>query len=389
VIRWAAIGIVVLAVGAPVAYGKARRDEPECRVIKVVDSRGRPIVGAEITLFPCGSEAMHCDGNVWETDRRGRVCAEELLHATGSLDVIAPSRLGGQCADAKHWLYPKDVPGGNGTGPIVITMNVGPLARASLKGRVTTADGRPIKGATIDVQKAAVDERCEFDVQMKEVRSSADGRFSFAAVPKGTATLRVKHADFAPRLAEATVPGSGATVVLDNGASWEGRVLDPDGAPVSHCRVVTEFDFQYMWYAVAPCAAGRFTLRHLPAAELKINVATEEESQLGRRGMSMRTHITAGEHRVEDLTWPKGVTLSGVIVDAGGAPIAAARLSAEQRSGQDEVVVRADGDGRFAFRHLSPGKWVLRGDYRTGRHGRLEVDATEDRDGLRLEVPTR
>src|SRR5215831_1621351 len=127
------LGLVVLVLGASPSVASAKRAEPDCRVVKVVDGKGRPIAGAEVTIFPCGYEAMMCDGQVWETDRRGRVCGEELLGGEGSLEIIAPDRLGGRCAASKTWLYPKEVPEGAGTAPIVVRLDMRPVARAPLK----------------------------------------------------------------------------------------------------------------------------------------------------------------------------------------------------------------------------------------------------------------
>ena len=129
------------------------------------------------------------------------------------------------------------------------------------------------------------------------------------------------------------------------------------------------------WSTSGPCTQGSFSLRHLPTGDYEIVVATDELSPLGERTWSTKTRIAQAEHRAQDLTWPKGVTLTGVIVDQGGAPIAEARLSAtpEPWNGRpnQRVIVRADGSGHFAFRHLAPGRWTLEGDFRPLReyHG--------------------
>ena len=224
------------------------------------------------------------------------------------------------------------------------------LATGRLKGRIRSSDGKPIKGARIDVQSIFVGDGCSFEPDLPEVTSSADGQFSFSAGAKGTATLEIKHPDFAPRTANAVVPSTGADIVLDDGASWEGRVFDP--------------------------------------------VATDELSPLGERPWRTKTRIAQAEHRAQDLTGPKGVTLTGVIVDQGGSPIAEARLSAtpEPWNGRPDqkVIVRADGSGHFAFRHLAPGRWMLEGDYRAalkGSLGKVDIDGTTNRDQLRLIVP--
>jgi hypothetical protein len=147
------------------------------------------------------------------------------------------------------------------------------------------------------------------------------------------------------------------------------------------------------WSASSPCTAGSFDLRHLAPGDYEIVVATDEQSPLGARTWRTKTRIAPAEHLVQDLSWPKGVTLDGIIVSQNGAPIADARLSAApdwpQRAPQRQVTVRADGNGHFTFRHLVPGHWVVEGDWRAGRGpvGKLDLDATANRDQLRLIVP--
>jgi protocatechuate 3,4-dioxygenase beta subunit len=309
------LSVVVLGVGVSGASGKSRPEEPEpdCRVVKVVDRKGRPVVGANVTLLPCDSDAKNCGVVMhvrsWPTNRNGRICAFA------------------------------DVPA---------------------------------------------------------VKSSADGRFSFAAVAKGSAWLRVKHPDFVPCEVGARVPSSDAEIVLDEGATWQGRVFDPDGAPLADCRVSAAAASGPV--ASSPCSEGKFSLRRLPAGDIDVGAWTDEHSPLGSRAFNTKTRIVRNEHRQQDLSYPKGMTLAGVIVDDGGAPIAEARLSARPRDEDrppssfhpQQVTVRADSNGRFTFRHLEPGAWVITGDYRRvlkGKLGKLEVDATSNRDGLRLVIP--
>ena len=370
-----------------------------CRIVKVVDGRERPMVGAQVSLAACDVEAGNCTppdipSREWWTDRNGRICAAELLgmDGGGALEVTAPEKLGGRCLGWKHWAYPKGVPGARGTAPIVVKLDAPPLATGRLKGRVRSADGRPVKGARVNIQSIFVGDGCSFEPDQSEVTSSADGQFSFSAVAKGTATLEIKHLDFEPRTADAVVPSAGVDIVLEDGASWRGRVLDPDGRPLTDCKAVTLAGTT--WSASGPCPQGSFSLRHLPAGNYEVGVATDEPSDLGARFWKTKTRIAQAEHRIQELSWPRGVTLTGVIVDQAGSPIAGARLSAtpEPWDGRPdrEVIVRADAAGRFAFRHLVPGHWEIKGDYRavlTGAIGKLDVDATTNREGLRLIVP--
>jgi len=316
------------------------------------------------------------------------------LDQRGALEIIAPDSIGGRCAGVKHWRHPKGLR--RGTGPIVVKLDVAPLPTARLEGRIVSSDGRPIAGATIAIESVVVGDRCSFGSDEAPSTSSASGQFSFAAVARGKATLQINHADFAPRTISAAVPSEPAEIVLNEGASWEGRMLDPDRRPITDCKVSVRAGGTVL--AVSPCSGGRFSLRHLPAGEMEVAVRTEEQSPLGARMLTIKTGIVGNEHRVRDVSWPKGVTLGGTIVDQNGTPIPEARLSALPR-GLDrlpsefhpkEVVVRADGSGHFTFRHLTSGPWVIEGDLRgvlKGKLGKLDVEALTDREGLRLVVP--
>jgi hypothetical protein len=395
-------GIVVLALCGLGADGRGRQVTPGCRVVKVVDPKGRPIAGAKVLLLPCDVETEACtnpiESRFWLTDSTGRVCDEELLGLDhgGALEVTAPDRVGGMCAGAKHVGYPKGLPASRRTRPVVVKLDAPALPTARLEGRILSSGGRSIAGATIAVESVVVADRCSFVPQLEPSTSSSNGQFSFAAIARGSAALRITHSDFAPRTASVVVPSTAIEIVLDEGASWQGRVLDPDGKPVTDCKVSARASGTV--FTSSPGSAGGFSFRHLPAGDVEVSVWTEEQSQLGARMLTMKVGIASNEHRDRDLFWPRGVKLSGIIVDQNGTPIPEARLSALPRGSDrrpsefhpSEVVLRADANGHFVFRHLAPGPWVIEGDLRgvlAGRLGKLDIEAKTDREGLRLVVP--
>src|ERR1044071_10280561 len=150
-----------LSIVALACLGGGARGEASCRVVEFVDGHGRPVVGADVTLYGCDVDTGACGQYVawatninlwhWKTDRRGRVCGEELLdpHTSAALEVVGPNRAGGRCANRKRWTYPDGVPGGRGPAPIVVKLDGPRLPAALLAGRIVSADGRPIARATI------------------------------------------------------------------------------------------------------------------------------------------------------------------------------------------------------------------------------------------------
>jgi hypothetical protein len=59
------------------------------------------------------------------------------------------------------------------------------------------------------------------------------------------------------------------------------------------------------------------------------------------------------------VAWAEGVTVSGTVQDAGGSPLGAARLSLSSDVGETREA-ESDGNGRFAFDDVAPGKYVVR-----------------------------
>ena len=339
----------------------------------------------------CPAEATTCsDIAVWTTDRRGRVCAEQLLEAEGELDVRAPDRLGGHCAASKSWEYPRGVPEGRGPGPVVVKLDAPPLPRAALKGSVTSSNGQPIKDATIGIESVTLSTGCSYSPGPISAMSSPSGRFALPQVPQGTATLQITHRDFAARTVQAVIPSADADIVLDAGAIWRGHVIDPDGQVLADCLVSARA--ARSWSATIQCSEGKFSIEHLPPGEVEVLVGTDERSQLGHRTLTTKVHVTDTQPLTQDLSWPKGIAVSGVIVDESGVPIGDARLSAlpkgEHRLPSEfhpqEVVARADAAGQFTFRHLAPGPWVITGDLRAPRRSQVEVDGAKDQRGVRL-----
>ncbi|KAB2894203.1 MAG: carboxypeptidase regulatory-like domain-containing protein [Kofleriaceae bacterium] len=79
---------------------------------------------------------------------------------------------------------------------------------------------------------------------------------------------------------------------------------------------------------------------------------------------------------------PRGETIAGRVIDDSGAAIAGARLTALPRGTREavdrfvpgQVMLEADHDGRFVFRHLAPGTWTIRGDRRARTQATLDVE---------------
>jgi hypothetical protein len=182
-------------------------------------------------------------------------------------------------------------------------------------------------------------------------------------MPLGDAQLAISHPDFVRN--EVTVKvAERAEIILDRGATWSGRVIGPDGDALTSCNVYLTDAHQHL--VSSPCSSEGFVLRGILPGKVNMRTVLDHPT-LGHRTLDFDTQIEAHAQRQQDVRWPLGESIAGRFVDAAGLPIVGANLSAlpagtsplPDRFPNTEVMVRTDSDGRFTFRHLAHGSWVL------------------------------
>jgi protocatechuate 3,4-dioxygenase beta subunit len=160
---------------------------------------------------------------------------------------------------------------------------------ASVEGVVVDAGGRPVARAKVEmeVSEGAASSGVEILLGQDADRTTAtdaQGRFAFAGVPKGTATLTVRASRMAP--SKKTVPigpeGSASDVRVRMRPAREvrGRVVGPDGRGVQGARVRVdslvgaEGDDAFVDAETERTAAdGTFSLRGLPPGRVKVQAS--------------------------------------------------------------------------------------------------------------------
>lgn len=166
---------------------------------------------------------------------------------------------------------------------------------AAVEGEVRSRGGRDsIEGADVTLTAR---------VGVYRARTDAEGSYHFRDVPPGPARLTVSHAGHAPRELEVEVPepvrdraAKLARVVLEEGGSVEGRVLDARGDPVPGARVAAGAVPAYTPAGalprgvVATDADGHFRLNDLPPGE----VALEAYLPSKGRGRDEAVQVRAG-----------------------------------------------------------------------------------------------
>jgi hypothetical protein len=262
-----------------------------------------------------------------------------------------------------------------------VRLRLRPVGRARWTGRVVTPEGHAVPGAIVMVRDVATKlpanaELCQMTVDAR-AETALDGTFSIE-LPPGKATLVVHHPWYLQHEIPIAVPSPPRKIVMNRGVRWTGRLLDPDGAPIEHCHISVRLPVGGL--VTSACGPSGFTLRPVPPGATLHAAVQVTEPPLGQRAMRHAMMIGTNDH-VADIRWPPGDTIAGVVSDSKGNPKPGALLMViPNNSGAehdpavfDAVVIEADANGAFAFRHLKPGMWKLRGDRLASEQAALVV----------------
>jgi large repetitive protein len=196
---------------------------------------------------------------------------------------------------------------------------------------------------------------------------SDDGSFELENIPEGSLELLAQ----APGYVSARMPGvevkpGGVTdeveIKLEPGTRITGRVLGPDGSPVSRARIskVAESSAEAFPVArsnetVASDGDGNYVMEGLPEGEVELraihqNFVTETKKVK-----------VAGREMQVDFRLGRGSEVQGVVVTDSGVPVADAdvfaRSAAANSGGQS---AKTDGNGTFRMSGLADGRYSFR-----------------------------
>jgi hypothetical protein len=228
----------------------------------------------------------------------------------------------------------------------------------SIAGTVRDANAVTIAGATVCIDGGADASQC--------TSTNAQGAYVIGELSPGAYGVTASAPHFKPshyrtgkdqRITSVTVAPAerrtGIDVVLDAGAvALTGTVVDVNGGPIGHARVRALVDGTLdrpEWYPpVEADAAGTFTLWVKPG---DIRVSAQAD------GYAPAHADTVAPGAVTVLLTPEA-SISGTVVDAKGALVADAIVSAEFVSVRASV--RSDAAGAFRIESLVPGRYELR-----------------------------
>ncbi len=263
---------------------------------RVVDERGEPVAGADVTTFFTSFFAHQT------TDTDGRFVLDYLQRARRSHSLFA-----------RHEGYIEaraDVNTGDVKDSYELVMERG----VRVEGSVIDAHGKPVPGAPLYIG---------FDpgaYSRLDARADDGGRFVFATVEPGRHDLVVEVRGHAPRKMELVVPETIATmpgviVQLDAAHFVAGTVVDTAGKPLdgvhAHARLSSKHDRngRYVGESVTCKADGSFRLEDLPSGTVDIEFY----------GKNIIRHVEKSvrvDQSSAQITLQRAAKLAGKVIDA-------------------------------------------------------------------------
>lgn len=286
-----------------------------------------------------------------------------------------------------------------------------PVAAGSSDVKILVERGLVISGRVVDQKKAPLsgcwisanpDQQSGNAMQQPaNTQSKEDGTFELVGLSDGTYTLFVnaQSMDGSSRYrttqkAKISSGTTGLEIVLEEGLTIEGVLLDEAGKAVSQVMIqampiVEEGqDASQMGWAqpVTTGADGKFRIGGLGAGRYTVSAA-------GWNPNGKVVIVTGGESVAAGttglrLTTSAGLSISGVVVDENGAPVAGARVSASVRGTQQfgpGQNATSDANGKFELTGLTPGKATISA-WATGRIQTSLNDVDVGSTGVRLEM---
>ncbi|QSQ23204.1 carboxypeptidase regulatory-like domain-containing protein [Pyxidicoccus parkwayensis] len=324
--------------------------------VQVLDAQGQPLPDVPVNIETVPATGFLAP--VMKTDVKGR--AEQAV-----LPVTRVRATAFWNRESFGWQTSGEVSLVAGKRHSLVLSFEGSSLRPPLTGRVVDTAGRPIAGADVMATPLAhrdpgiVRDSPESPAQFErsQTRSDAQGRFTLKDLRAGAVRVRAWHRytlfqDVPP---VQVAPGQDeVTVVLERQRAVEGRVVDPEGRPVSNFQVNDRSfsDAQGQFYDV-PVPEGRTTLTFWAegfAAELRV-----VDVPAGKRGRLR-----------EPIVLQRGRRVSGrVVKEDGCTPIAGAVVSldhadAPESGVRDFVSTLTDADGRFQLGSLGEEPLFLR-----------------------------
>jgi len=320
---WAAAPIMAKATAAPAA-GAATMEVVKGAVIEVAvtDKRtGRPIAGAAVEILPEQPGLERAD-SVTGSDGVGRARVMPGKYAMNSVDAPRYVR--------ENTHQPVEVGEGQ-TRRLEVKLN----GLVLVEGTVLDEAGGPVEGARVTLVHGG---------RLGDTTDAA-GRFAIWWSPEragGQNEIALVYQEERGLAAAVAVPQDRRpTVTVHAGRNLAGRVVDPEGNPVPGVDVMATAVVSQYWHApwwrgaATTDPDGRYVLKTFPPEpKCKVSLSLSKKGY-GPRGSMLGNEVKVALEDGKALTEapdivlePADQTISGIVVDAEGKPVAGAQVYA-------------------------------------------------------------
>ncbi|MBA2543820.1 MAG: carboxypeptidase regulatory-like domain-containing protein, partial [Deltaproteobacteria bacterium] len=273
---------------------------------------------------------------------------------------------------------------------------------ATLRGRVTTTSGEPIRDATVSAAREA---KARDKFSGGGGSTTADGRYEITGLRGGsyklTASIErdiVARETIALELADGAVVERDVVLTPEAVGAIAGTVTDADGRPVAEVEVeASGIGVRGSPRGERSGPAGTFSIPAVRPGEYRLTARTQQvvlrkAGTTDDTNQGERVTVRAGQtSTVRIVVESQGGAISGTVVDAAGQPVADAFVSAARESDAagatnsgayrtrwnwNERPVLTTTDGAFALSKLAPGNYTIRAYRRGGGEAIAEHVAT-------------
>jgi len=321
--EWVAAPIMAKATAAPAA-GAAVMEVVKGAVIEVAvtDKRtGRPIAGAAVEILPEQPGLQRAD-SVTGSDGIGRARVMPGKYAMNSIDAPRYVR--------ENTHQPVEVGEGQ-TRRLEARLN----GLVLVEGTILDEAGGPVEGARVSLVHGG---------RIGDTTDAA-GRFAIWWSPErasGHDEIALVYQEERGLAAAVAVPQDRRpTVTVHAGRNLAGRVVDPEGKPVPGVDVMATAVVSQYWHApwwrgaATTDPDGRYVLKTFPPEpKCKVSLSVSKQGY-GSRGSMLGNGATLALEDGKALTEAQDIvleradqTISGIVVDAEGKPVAGAEVYA-------------------------------------------------------------
>ncbi|HEX3126817.1 MAG TPA: carboxypeptidase-like regulatory domain-containing protein, partial [Thermoanaerobaculia bacterium] len=234
----------------------------------------------------------------------------------------------------------------------------------TLAGTVMRLDGRAVSGAEVRVFGRDSNKPKE----LAKTLSSDQGRFELAVINDGDYEVIAVSPGLAPAsesltLVEGQAGISGLRLVLRQGRTAFGRVVDEHGGPMAEARVaLTRNTDDRLWpggsaddglFQATTDSGGRFEIPDLPAGWFDLE--TSRAGFLPERFQALEVEGGSGRIDLGTITLRQPATVTGWVIGSKGEPLADVRVLLKS-GGEVGVEVASGPDGRFELTAPDPRK---------------------------------